>query len=309
MVDWTRLLDSLRVPNWTSGKNCTPGRVNIQCPLCGDHSNHGSFGIDKGDYQCWRCPGCSPTRALSLAARLPLAEAQRLIRDYTTGSVHTSAPERKTATGKILEGIPGGALEQPHIDYLHKRNFRAQQLVERYGIKGTGPTSIWKGSDFRLRIIIPIYDLDGNLVNFQGRDITGKQDLRYKGCPVAEAGVHHKHLLYGAHLARDLDRIVVVEGVFDQWRMGPGSVATFGTSMTREQVSLLTRWPEVVFLFDPEDEAQEHARAAARDIASCGNKVWVARADLGKNPKGEPRDPGDLTPLEAQELMAELMRG
>ena len=64
----------------------------------------------------------------------------------------------------------------------------------------------------------------------------------------------------------------------------------------------------LVFLFDPEDEAQERARAAARDIAACGNKVWVARADLGKNPKGEPRDPGDLTPAEAQELMSELMR-
>lgn len=309
MVDWARLLDSLRVPNWVSGKNCTPGRVNIQCPLCGDHSNHGSFGIDRGDYQCWRCPGCSPARALSLAARLPLVEAQRVIKDYTTRSVHSTVQERKTATGKILESIPGGALEQPHIDYLHKRGFRAQQLVEQYGIKGTGPISIWKSSDFRLRVIIPIYDLDGNLVNFQGRDITGKQDLRYKGCPVAEAGVHHKHLLYGANLAKDLDRIVVVEGVLDQWRMGPGSVATFGTSMTREQVSLLTRWPEVVFLFDPEEEAQEHARAAARDIAACGNKVWVARADLGKNPKGGPLDPGDLTPAEAQELMAELMRG
>ncbi len=310
MTDWKALLDFLHVPNWTEGKNVSPGCVNIRCPHCDDHSNHYGFNIKTGSGHCWRCKGGSPVSTLVKVARITPSEAKKLIEQYSSGSVEIAGPRHAVKHDyEPLESMPGGELERAHIKYLQGRNFRAQQLVDLYGIRGTGPISVWKGNDYRLRVIIPIYDIDGNLVNFQGRDITGRQELRYKCCPVDQASVHHKHLLYGAHLAKDLDRIVVVEGVFDQWRMGPGSVATFGTSLTREQISLLARWPEVVFLFDPEEEAQARARAAARDVADAsGGRVWVAKADFGVNSRGEPRDPGDLTPDEARQIMAELLK-
>lgn len=305
-TDWKRLLDDLNVPNWTEGKNCSPGRINIQCPFCSDKSNHGSFSLSKGDYQCWRCEGGYPVKALSLAARIPMDSARDLIRKYSHGvSIYTPTQRKSTSDVKSIT-LPGRPIGEPHRKYLRGRGFDPEELEFYHGILGTDMVGDWQGIDFRYRIIIPVYDYFGNLCTFQGRDYTGKQELRYKCCPVEKAVVHHKHLLYGAELAQNRDRIVVVEGVFDQWRMGPGSVATFGTSLTREQVSLLTHWPEVIFLFDPEPEAQQHARDYARDIAACGCSVEVCAAEFGLDDKGNPKDPGDLTPDEAKDIRKEL---
>lgn len=306
MTDWEILLTDLNVACWTEGKNCSPGRVNIQCPFCTDHSNHGSFGIDKGDYRCWRCEGGKPARALALAANIPIQTARDLIAKYSHGGRNTSSTTKKVASGITSITIPGTKISEPHIKYLEGRGFDPEELEFYHNIKGTTDVGTWNGIDFRYRVIIPVFDVDGNLCTFQGRDYTGRQELRYKCCPVNMAVTHHKHLLYGAELARNRDRIVVVEGVFDQWRMGPGSVATFGTSLTREQVNLLTNWKEVILLFDPEPEAQAHAREYANDIASCGISVEVCAAEFGLDKNGNPRDPGDLTPDEARGIMAEL---
>ena len=215
--------------------------------------------------------------------------------------------ERKHLVGGATSiDMPGEPISEPHRRYLEGRGFDPDELVRYHGILGTTAVGTWQGIDFRYRVMIPVYDLDGRLCTFQGRDYTGKQELRYKCCPVEKAVVHHKHLLYGAELARRRDRIVVVEGVFDQWRMGVGAVATFGTSLTREQVYLLTLWKEVVFLFDPEPEAQRHAHEYAKDIAACGCSVEVCAAEFGLDKDGNPRDPGDLTPDEARGIMNEL---
>lgn len=306
MIDWKQLFTDLNVPCWDSGKNVAPGNINIQCPFCDDHSNHLGFSIEKGNCQCWRCQGGSPVRAVSLAARIPQETARELIRKYSHGFSHTNVAKQTAVSNVKSITIPGSPIIEPHRKYLRGRGFVPEELEFYHGILGTTDVGYWQGIDFRYRIIIPVYDVWGNLCTFQGRDYTGLQELRYKCCPVEKAVTHHKHLLYGAELARNRRRIVVVEGVFDQWRLGPGAVATFGTSLTREQVNLLTMWEEVFFLFDPEPEAQEHARSYAKDIASCGRYVEVCAAEFGLDAKGNPRDPGDLTPDEARSVMKEL---
>lgn len=306
MTDWKQLFDDLRVPCFTSGKNVAPGNVNIQCPFCDDKSAHGGFSIEKGNYQCWRCPGGHPVRAVAMVARIPMDTARELIRKYSHGVSQKFLAEKSAGSKVKSIIIPGKPIGEPHRKYLTGRGFDPGELEFYHGIKGTTDIGYWNGIDFRYRVIIPVYDVWGNLCTFQGRDYTGLQELRYKCCPVDMAVTHHKHLLYGAELARNRSRIVVVEGVFDQWRMGPGSVATFGTSLTREQVNLLTNWEEVLFLFDPEPEAQAHAKEYAEDIAACGCSVEVCAAEFGLDKNGNPRDPGDLTPDEARGIMKEL---
>lgn len=306
MTDWKALFEDLGVPCYDSGKNVTPGNINIQCPFCDDKSAHGGFSIERGNYMCWRCPGGHPIKAVSLAAHVPTTTAKQYIDKYTYGTGYENTSKRKRVGGASSITLPGSKITEPHIKYLEGRGFDPEELEFYHGILGTTDVGTWQGIDFRYRVIIPVFDVDGNLCTFQGRDYTGRQELRYKCCPVDMAVTHHKHLLYGAELARKRDRIVVVEGVFDQWRMGPGSVATFGTSLTREQVNLLTNWKEVILLFDPEPEAQAHAHEYANDIASCGISVEVCAAEFGLDKDGNPRDPGDLTPDEARGIMNEL---
>ena len=67
--------------------------------------------------------------------------------------------------------------------------------------------------DFSSRVIIPVYDLRGNLVTFQGRDITGKSDRKYL-FPVGLPSTGR--FLFNGHVAFNGCReILIGEGAFD----------------------------------------------------------------------------------------------
>lgn len=309
MTDWKQLLNDLGVPNWDAGKNVAPGNVNIRCPFCDDHSNHGGFSIDRGAYSCWRCKGGAPSIALARAANIPVETASSYIARYTTGKApETSRNTAKKASATSLK-LPGGTHCYPcHRRYLESRNFDPCELEFRHGIRYT-LIERWgkKDIDVGYRIVIPVYDLEGRAVAWQARAINDEvQQPRYLFPDVEECLMHYKHTLYGAETCTARDSIVVCEGIFDQWRLGPGAVATFGTSLTREQVNLLSRWRRVFFLFDPEDTAQAHGRDYARDLAAAGCRVEVCRTD-NRDAAGNLKDPGDMTPQEAREIMQELL--
>jgi len=118
---------------------------------------------------------------------------------------------------------------------------------------------------FRGRVIFPIEDLSGRVVAFGGRAI-GDDTPKYLNSP--ESPVYTKgRILYGISRTKDAirnrDYAVLVEGYIDLlslWNAGVGNVvATLGTALTREQVTLLRRFTRnVVVIFDP-DEAGRHA--------------------------------------------------
>lgn len=298
--DAVRFLRDYRIPHFLEGKNVRPGCVSVRCPVCTDHSNHGNFNPATGGYFCWRCGGHSTTRIISRLIGVPFAEADRVFHEYDQLSASRDTLNKRKRGGAGAIELPGEDLGPNHRAYLAGRGFDPDFLVSTYGIRGTGPACRWQGSDFRLRVIIPIHDEHGRLVNFQGRDITNRQELRYKGPPVELVVKHHKELVYGAHLVTGR-RVVVVEGVFDAWRMGPGFVATFGTSLTPAQVATLANWDEIFFMFDPEPEAQARAREYGGQLAALGRKIEIIRADYGG------RDPGDLTAKEAEEIRKDLL--
>lgn len=70
----------------------------------------------------------------------------------------------------------------------------------------------WKVQSFDGRIIIPVYDLDGKLMTYQGRDITGTSDRKYL-FPKELPGTG-RYLLNGHNFAAT-DEAVLGEGFFD----------------------------------------------------------------------------------------------
>lgn len=307
MIDWHALLDSLQIPNWTAGKNVAKNCVNIRCPCpgCTDSSNHYGFHIINGSGRCWKCGGAPAAQALAWAAHMSVPEAKQLIRRFTYGG--TQPIEYKEVKYADRLDIPGGPLHEMHRQYLLRRGLDPDYLVKHYGIKGTMLNTRWEGKDYSLRIIIPVKDQEGTVVSFQGRDITGdSRRNRYEGCPKEKALRNYKHLLYGADLAWHRDSVVAVEGVFDVWKLGPGAVCTFGTSMTEEQLLMLSHWKRVTFFFDPEPEAQQHAEEYARTVAMYGSDAEIACEDFGTLPNGDKRDLGDLAPHEITRIRNEL---
>ena len=163
-----------------------------------------------------------------------------------------------------------------------------------------------KRMSFANRILLPVHDLDGTAVSFQGRDITGETDLRYLFPPSLPSSGRY---LYGGHLALGAERLVVGEGPFDVIAIHQAitglpefktaaAVGTFGLSISHtdeagnDQLGRLLRLKalgarEVVFLWDGEANALKHALKAADLLHRHGFVVKI-----GLLPKDH--DPGEV---------------
>lgn len=296
--DAFRFLKDYNIQYFTEGTNVSPGWVNIRCILCNDHSSHGGFNPQYGYYNCWRCGRHQLDLIVSKLLNISRSQARDVIYEYSGYYAVTKSLNKKRPTAKQLK-LPGSTiLSKFHKKYLQQRGFDPNYIQSKYGITATGPGEKWDGSDFSLRIIIPIY-YQNQIISFQGRDITDRHKLRYKGCPIEKSVMNYKSILYNIDNCRG-KRIVVTEGITDVWRMGDGFCASFGTAITRWQIKELNRYDEIFFLFDPEPEAQAKAQDVARQLASLGKYTEILILDSGK-------DPADLSDEEAEYLRKELL--
>jgi len=283
---------------------------NVHCKFCGGSSTSPfSLGIhvSKGFATCWRCSGHSLFEVVRVLTGCTTTEAKEILDAYAYDPGHSEPRYKATVIQTCTP--PGTPLTAHYKEYLSSRGFDPDWIALEHGVLAAGPrchwdagqpiTDDWKGQWFSDRLIIPIHDATGKVVNFQGRSIRKDELIRYKGARVDMVPMHHKHLLYGAHRARK-DLVVVVEGVMDQWKLGRGVVATFGTSLTVFQVLLLSRYRRVLFCFDSEDTAQAKAVRWAKEVAALGAKAEVVDLELGE------RDAGDLSDEEAGAVRREL---
>ena len=290
----------------------TPSREfhNTICPFCGGSPTSPfplGIHVSKGYASCWRCQSHPLLETIAALTATTPKEAREILAAY---SFTSHAPGPKLPSSKVRHcQPPGGPLTAPYSRYLDSRGFAPDWIALEHGVLAAGSKCFWdagvpldgdwKGQWFSDRLIIPIHDATGRLVNFQGRSIRPDALIRYKGARVDKVPMHHKHLLYGAHRGRS-DMAVVVEGVMDQWKLGRGSVATFGTSLTIHQIRLLGGYRRVLFCFDSEPTAQAKAARWAREVAALGTSVEVVDLELGA------RDLGDLTDSEAAAVRREL---
>lgn len=156
------------------------------------------------------------------------------------------------------------------------------------------------------RVIIPIADLEGKLVSFQGRDVTGEQEPKYL-FPVgfAVAGSH----LYNGHNFQDgvTHHAVVGEGAFDALAIhqaiegekgceGLLGLATFGMHLSGGpggQIEKFTQLRErglktVTFMWDGEGKALAYAVKAGLLLRGIGLSVRIARLPAGYDPAQGP---------------------
>src|SRR5512135_811461 len=139
-MDIVKLYQDMNVPYWTEGKNVSPGWVNVQCPWCGDLSNHLGFNIDKQYYRCWKC-GWHPTvDTLQRILNVERATVQAMFKVY--GDAPT-APRRATEVRIRTKAhkLPSntGPLTKAHKRYLIGRQFDVAKLEKEWGLLGTGP--------------------------------------------------------------------------------------------------------------------------------------------------------------------------
>lgn len=283
----------------SGNKHCRGGWVQIHCPFCpGARDYHLGIHLSLGYGSCWRCRGKSMLLIIKTLLNCSWGQAKLILGEYG-GSSLIGIAGREHKVHSTIRDIevqwPWGAeaLSNRHREYLADVRKIDPDWVERvYGLRGCGAIG-----DYKHRIIAPIH-LDGKMISYQGRDITGKSPLKYKACAQIDEAMDHKCSLYAVDLVPG-NSVVVVEGVVDAWRLGPGAVATFGIAFRTEQMHMLmARFDNIYLLFDGEARAQLSASPLARNLAATGRKVEIIELSEG--------DPGEMSQSQADDLMDEL---
>ena len=221
--------------------------------------------------------------------------------------VRKSAPVAMSEELKLPESI---AL--PHngrnLKYLDNRGITADvagYFHLRFSQKGkfwfTDPEGNRRAQDYAHRVLIPIFDLDGKLVSFQGRDTTGTADKKYLFPPgFASTGTY----LYNGHNAVGAEHIVIGEGAFDVIAIklaldaDPNlreivPVGSFGKHLSvggdTSQLGMLMRLKEqglkvVTFMWDGEKRATRDAVMAALEVRKIGLMARIAFLPKDKDP-------------------------
>jgi len=206
-------------------------------------------------------------------------------------------------------GITTKLAEYFHLRYCHEGWWR---YFKEDGAKG--------GVNFAQRVIIPIYDLNGDLETFQGRDITGTSDRKYLFPPrLPGTG----RFLYNGHnaLANRAKHVVMGEGAFDVCAIkkaldadrafaGIVPIGSFGMHLSANEESADTNdqlgafmtlrkagLQTVTIMWDGERKANQRALEAAALLKRYGLITRIAFLPQGK-------DPGEVPPDIVREAVA-----
>lgn len=267
-----KFVDILRQYNWPvapdSHEHKRPGWEQFDCPFCrARHHYRMGYNLSFKYVNCWSCGHHPLLKTLMEITGLPYGK----VKDLAGG-----LPAERAAViprGRLVLPKGLGQLLPAHERYLKGRGFDPDALVKLWGLQGIG-----QASRLAWRVFIPFYH-EGEVVSWTTRSIAelvGK--LRYVSArPSEEILPAKQELLYGEDYVRHA--VVVCEGPFDVWRIGPGAVATLGTGFSRAQVARLHKYPIRVVCFDAEPTAQERARSLASELEAFPGTTYNVRLD------------------------------
>lgn len=328
----TELLEYVDVESWLDYESVdhkviygrSGDQANIKtCPRCGGSEWKVYLGIESGIGNCFHgsCVGEKYFNMYTFAlAHLGLSPVKTIEQLKTFAKQNGYRARRKSITTRI-EGevkLPDNIklpVNGKNLKYLANRGFDID-IVNYFDWRYVKSGSyIYQDSDNKQRyqrydgrILIPIYDINGILKTFQGRDITGEASKKYLFPPgLCGSG----RFLYNAYNALGAERVIVGEGAFDVGAIKAACdsevemrdivpLGTFGKSlsMAAEGDSQLTEFvklkehglKEVTLMWDGEKATIKSAFDAAMELSSKASLLCRV-AVLPKN-----CDPNEISP-------------
>ena len=301
-MELKEFLEDFDIEYWESGKNVTYGWINIQCPFCDDDSNHLGIRLSDLTCHCWKCGRKRLISIIKEVTDLTYKEAKEIFkRIEASDAPRKIEPEENfalidTETFVKMPDEASKVFPKLHRMYLKKRRFNYKQLIRKYKIK-----AVYNFGKYAFRIIIPIYK-NGTLISFTSRDVTDYGEPKYLHASEAECAVRPKDLIYGLDEIPVGGDAILVEGVFDKWRLGKSAICSFGTQLSGKQyVELAQKEINNLFMFFDQDRGgQKAVKASSKHIAPLARNVEVIRI------KGHDGDPDNLTKEQADLLMRSL---
>ena len=172
------------------------------------------------------------------------------------------------------------------VDVMRKKGYTDQELRDA-DLVGEKNGRIY--DRFRNRLMFPIIDVRGNVIGFGGRVL---DDSTPKYLNSNETLIFNKRKnLFGMNYAKKTKQpyMILVEGNIDVVTLHQygfdNAVASLGTSLTEEQVTLLSRYTEqVVLTYDSDAAGQRATQRAIPMLEKAGIQVKVLQMEGAKDP-------------------------
>lgn len=322
-LDMEFFLERESVPFRVS-RGVSGAQLHIQtCPSCRDNRWRTYFGLDSGRGNCFVC-GQGFSKLNFIHHQLDHGDNQwgdtfraveELLREQ--GWRPKRAAMVKVETGEVVLPIsdPIPDANGLNLDYLEQRGITAD-IAKYFELrhcqfgwwKFRGEDGETKLQNFQERIIIPVFDIDGVLKTFQGRDTTGKSERKYlfpKELPGTGRYILNAHNCVAsarACMGEGFFDVAAIKVAFDEdvqlrdvTALGSfGKHLSYGEPTGDDQLGRF-HWlkqrglKEVTLMWDGEVNALKAALEAAKKITGIGIKVRIALLPFE-------RDPNEVTP-------------
>ena len=157
------------------------------------------------------------------------------------------------------------------VQYALKNGY-SKELLLKIGLASGNEERTY--DKYQGRVIFPIHNLTGKVIGFGARILSGdKTKAKYLNSPESE--IYNKsQTLYGIYFAKNeisrLDNCILVEGYADVLSMHQAgienTVASSGTSLTTEQIRLISRYTKNITVLYDGDNAGIHAALRGTDM-------------------------------------------
>lgn len=294
------------------------------CPF--PHSKHRDTNFHlyvnpvKRVYHCWSCGRRGRISDLIEADDLEFQQPiERVAAITDVGSLSRVPDPFDSGKGGGLIPVDQLASDHPAIVYLtkvRKRPFDPQELTHTFGVFYCNIGRVFgKGTinyDTTNTLVFPVYWRDHQpphqpiVIGWQSRLLYDPAKLNDSECSAyglqrdeqgkwirppkyfTSPGLDKGRVLYNYLNARNYPFVVVTEGVFDAFSVGPSAVCLFGKTPTETQLNLLkTYWDSVIILLDP--DARKEMRETCNKL-SCAVRVTAVLLEGEKDAGDMPRE-------------------
>ena len=246
------------------------GENAFHCPFCNHHKKKLQINFDTQKWHCWVCNKGGHKISILLrkinASREIIKQALKLLDEYVSYSKDKNeVTEYKVSLPDFYKPLwkkSDDPLYKNALSYLSKRGIGSREIL-RYSI------GYCDGGEYRNRIIIPSYDVDGKLNYFIARDMFPNSKFKYKNPPMSKDMIGFEMYINWK------EPIVLCEGVFDAIAIRNNAIPLLGKFLSKTLLKKLAeKQPKEVYVA-LDNDAKKDAIKLVKFLMDSGIKTYL----------------------------------
>lgn len=289
-------LDTRDIIFLEEGDNINKGWIGISCLFCADDLNHLGINLKSNTFSCWKCHESG--NILTLIKEIEgttFDDAKQILKQYQKNDFYFNEDEEEKQNikksnlpilPKEFKYIKKGKEPNSIKKYFKKRNFPLK-YIQQY------KAGYCRSGKYAFHMILPIF-INKKIVSFIAVDLIGNAKEKYQICPNYRALVDKSLLAYGLDDIINSEKIYIVEGYTDRWRMGKNAIAlltnAWKTSLLLKIKKRVYKTCKIIVILDM--DAKRNAEQLSIDMKSIFFNNEIIFIELEK--KDQAKDPDQL---------------